>query len=793
MATYTWIADTPGNWTTAANWSTDDVTPTYPGTGDTAVFNSAHVGNCTVNAAIATPTSVSDSGSYTGTLTLTNALSTGTGGFSWTAGTLAGTGTLNIGRDCNLSGCTFSCGAGQTIAINHSQATVNTLTANQTLQNVTITRSGTANSNYAFSGTFTIGGNLTINLAHLNGTATVAITGDMTFNSWASIMEDANLALTVNGTLYLTTGAFTDGTITANGAVTAASGWSTNEGGGIINWAQTGDITFTPQADVIYPTMKFTSARTVTLGAALSCYDLYLSAGATLLTANYTLKFVYFDIVNMVGTFTYGTSEFNLGVIGNSQYLRLGTGTYTQVRISGSTTHTFAANLRGACSIGTLILESNCHQTVLTDSPVAGWPTVTTLLDLNAGELFAGTITLTGSLDVDAAYTLGGVGIIDWTQTGNITWSTTGGLTAWLPKVIFDSDRTVTLGDNVRFGSTVTFTNGTLDVSASNYQVHAWQWDSSATSVARPGFVARTGTVTLYAFNVGTWTGADDVSGCPFYDLVVTPATTNLSGSTNKFDGSWNVSHDLTVSIKGKFAPVAVTSSITVLGTTTLTDTGDGSLYVGTGSATGTATMNLNHLTINTCKWYSAHTTILVINCTGDVDLNAVTTYSGTFDQDYVTINMNGTGSQSFDADATTVMPANLTINKASGTATITNIGTYIENLTVTAGKLSFSPGTAGKTYKFITGKTTTVSSGATLSFDGISNIKMVTLREKDDGASTWAITNSAGSSVLAYYADIKKSVASRQWAYAYNSIDSGSNVNWSFGRLLATNISVTG
>lgn len=789
MATYTWIADAPGgNWTTTANWSTDDLTPTYPGTGDTAVFDSAHVGNCTVDVAIATPTSVSDSGSYTGTLTLTNALSTGTGGFSWTKGTLAGTGTLNIGRDCNLSGCTFSCGAGQTIAIAHSQVATNTLTANQTLQNVTITRSGSSFLNYAFSGTFTIGGNLTINLQHLNGTATVTITGDMTFNSSVAIMEDANLALTVNGTLYLTAGSFTAGTITANGAVTAAAAWPTTVGGGIINWAQTGDITFTPQAGVLYPTMKFTSARTVTLGAALYCYDLYLSSGATLLTANYTLKLVYLDIVNMVGTFTYGTSEFNFYVIGNNQYCRLGTGTYTQVRVSGTTTHTFEADLRGACSIGTLILEANCHQAVLTDSPVAGWPTVTTLLDLNAGaEFSAGTITLTGNLDVDAGYTLGGGGTVDWTQAGNITWSTTGGLTAWLPKIIFDSDRTVTLGDNVRFINTV-LTNGTLDVSASNYQVHAWRWDSSATSVSRPGFNPRTGTVTLYAFNTGTWVGADDASGCPFYDLVVTPSISNGNSSTNKFDGCWNVSHDLTVSIKGQFLPVAITSSFTVLGVTTFTDTGAGSLELGTGAATGTATMNLNHLTINTCKWYSASTAILIINCTGDVDLNVVTG-----SQSYVTINMNGTGSQSFDADTTTVMPANLTINKASGTATITNIGTYIENLTVTAGKLSFSPGTAGKTYKFITGKTTTVSSGATLSFDGISNIKMVTLREKDDGASTWAITNSAGSSVLAYYADIKKSVASRQWAYAYNSIDSGSNVNWSFGRLLATNISVTG
>jgi hypothetical protein len=278
--------------------------------------------------------------------------------------------------------------------------------------------------------------------------------------------------------------------------------------------------------------------------------------------------------------------------------------------------------------------------------------------------------------------------------------------------------------------------------------------------------------------------GAGDTSGFPFYDLSIIRGTGNKSYSTNTLTGYWNVTHDFSVTCRGDFQ---MQGTLTVGGTTTIADNGDGSMCV-KASTGNTANWNLNHLTVNTVDWYSASNALLRINCTGNVDLNAATAQSANRD-DYLTLTLNGTLDQTIDGDATTNIAGTLKVDKASGTAYITSGGVYLKNVDVTTGMLEFSSGLAGKTFKFLTGKTTTVRSGAKLTFRGTSILSVVTLRENADAGATWAIDNLAGSTVEAYYANIKDSVAANQWATAYNSTNVSGNVNWQWLILSTKNV----
>ena len=100
-----------------------------------------------------------------------------------------------------------------------------------------------------------------------------------------------------------------------------------------------------------------------------------------------------------------------------------------------------------------------------------------------------------------------------------------------------------------------------------------------------------------------------------------------------------------------------------------------------------------------------------------------------------------------------------------------------LQNITVTAGTLTFAP---GYTYYIDADDTISVASGATLNFVGTSVRNMVTLRS--DAATQWDLNNAAGSTVNANYLDVQYSNAS-QSVTATNSTNSGNNsVTWNFG-----------
>jgi len=153
------------------------------------------------------------------------------------------------------------------------------------------------------------------------------------------------------------------------------------------------------------------------------------------------------------------------------------------------------------------------------------------------------------------------------------------------------------------------------------------------------------------------------------------------------------------------------------------------------------------------------------LNVAGDVSIGAGADTGGAAD-----ITLNGTGAQAYTIASPGKTPTGtLTINKASGTATITGTG-FIYNINVTQGILTFNPGT----YTISSSKTITVAGGQTLNFAGTSPSNLVTLT----GAANWNLTKNG--TVTANYVAVDHSQASAD-IIASNSINNGSNAHWVF------------
>jgi hypothetical protein len=235
MPTYTWIHDTASRWDYAANWSTDDPTPTYPGVGDNVIFNGTHKGDCQCyNGAYAD--SVTNTGGYTGELNLRRAL-TVSGDFIWEGGKLTGSYGLNVGGDCNLTGCTYT--STITLTLNTPAGASKILTATQTFGNLNI--------NGGAGSTTHIVGSITVSYLMAEGVG--------------SLQVDSGTP-TVTGTLELITGTFDAGTINLSGILSMGS---FGGGNGTINWTQAGNLSWnTGGPTTNLPGIKFNSNRIIT-------------------------------------------------------------------------------------------------------------------------------------------------------------------------------------------------------------------------------------------------------------------------------------------------------------------------------------------------------------------------------------------------------------------------------------------------------------------------------------------------------------------------------------------------
>ncbi len=265
-----------------------------------------------------------------------------------------------------------------------------------------------------------------------------------------------------------------------------------------------------------------------------------------------------------------------------------------------------------------------------------------------------------------------------------------------------------------------------------------------------------------------TLNGANDTSGCVFYDLDILGAASFIY--TN-FYGKFNVSHNATFNFAGDMR-IGDNFILNVAGDVSVSDAG---AFTISHYSPGNPYWDIaGNLTINGGRWNTISGSIKIYV---EKDVNIVNLISDNNTTAYIIL--DGTTDQNFDAGAAAILPNYLQVNKSSGTAYLNSSGAYFSNVDVVQGTCKLT--NTSSTYKFVTGKTTTVYNSATLTFEGTSALNTVTLREKDDAASLWVINNQAGSTVDAYFTDIKSSTVINPSAYAYDSINSGGNTNWIF------------
>ncbi len=159
---------------------------------------------------------------------------------------------------------------------------------------------------------------------------------------------------------------------------------------------------------------------------------------------------------------------------------------------------------------------------------------------------------------------------------------------------------------------------------------------------------------------------------------------------------------------------------------------------------------------------------------TGTLDAKGAVSVSAGFDGGNAALQLSSiTADQTLNVASSGVVPTgNMTINKSGKAATISG-SCALNNVTLSAGTLSFG---AGSTYTFTAGKTLNVGVGTICNFTGTNASNRVTLRSSVTD-SPWNLTKTG--TVNALYVDVKDSNASAV-VIANNSVNSGGNTNWS-------------
>jgi hypothetical protein len=110
--TCTWKSASASTFTTTGSWQ--NCGGTYPQSADTVIFDNTGAGNCTISGGPFSVTAMSITSGYTGTITVSSALTTTGADFSVAGGTLNTTAALNVNGTHNLTitGGTVSIGSG---------------------------------------------------------------------------------------------------------------------------------------------------------------------------------------------------------------------------------------------------------------------------------------------------------------------------------------------------------------------------------------------------------------------------------------------------------------------------------------------------------------------------------------------------------------------------------------------------------------------------------------------------------------------------------------------------------
>ena len=327
--------------------------------------------------------------------------------------------------------------------------------------------------------------------------------------------------------------------------------------------------------------------------------------------------------------------------------------------------------------VGGTLSSTNFNLTSTTFATVNGTFTYTGTGSLTVGTIFtnagsytqgSGTLTVTGNFNNSGTFT-SNTGTVLFNGVGQTL--TAGGMTFYNLTIAVGAANTVTLGSNIAVSNNLLLTTGTLDVSASNYQITCASNSFFTNNSATTALNARAGTV---IFGQNSTLNGTQVTN--FYNLTISPGAGFgvTATATNE-----NIGNNLVVT-----NGTLTTNNRTFTVTNNVINSGTITFVSGTLNVTDSL-INNSGATIN----YNNGT----LAVTGDIDNSGAITFIG----------------------AGTVTAANLFDLGAGGNITgLTSTFTLTGNATLTAGAaMSFTTGRLTAPGNFVNSGTYTTGSSA--------------------------------------------------------------------------------
>ncbi|MGL9617604.1 autotransporter domain-containing protein [Bradyrhizobium sp. U531] len=388
----TWTGTAGTSWSAGANW---DTTPTAPLTGDRASLTGAGGANqpTVLGGENLSVGAVSMTGANTLTIQAGGTLNVATGGgqtglFQQSAGTLTGSGLLNVD--------TFTMTGGTATGVTISAATAFNLsgvTVSDTLVGAgALTTSGAVTLNGANSysgGTSVTAGQLTLGNAAALGSSsnTVTVAG--------GVLDLGGLTVTQNGGLQLQSGTIQNGTLASSGTFDLQSGTvsATLTGAGAVSKTTAGTVTLTDAS-------TYTGGTTLAAGTIAVGNNTALGSGSVAVTGNATLS-------NTGGTSVTIANAVDLGA--NQLTLSSGVGGGGNLRLDG--------NISGAGG-SLLITQASASRVILAGNETYSGATIV-----------SGTLEVLGSIN-SSALTVNNGGVLTGTGTVGATQIDAGGAIA---------------------------------------------------------------------------------------------------------------------------------------------------------------------------------------------------------------------------------------------------------------------------------------------------------------------------------------------------------------------------
>ncbi len=585
---------------------------------------------------------------------------------------------------------------------------------------------------FASGSTQTVGGTLTINgtsgnLIVLKGIAAAVwnIINPVTTVSYVAV-EYSNATNTITADISRNNGNNTNWSFSRNTfAWTGAGGagdWNDN-----VNW----DLDFVPNSNDNI-TIPDTANDPVLPAGGYTAYNLTIDANGILSTAaqNLTVNNSYINngILRVDGSETITGVDFAQGTVDyyRNSIADLHATTYNNLIISGG----------GTLSVTAVILAANLSITSGTLNLAALGMTVTGDLTLSSG-------TLNGT---NATIEVGG----NWNNTGatftstgsSVSFNNTGTIQSVNGQAFNDVDissGTRTLGVAIVVNGNMSISGGSLDVSASNYQITVrGNWNRSAGA-----FVPRTGTV---VFNNTGIIQNNEI----FY-------TINISGGTRTLGSGITVTRDLLISnAAATFQPGANTVTVTRnwnRSAGTFNSVGSTVVFNGNGSILNSETFNNVQVTVNTRTIGGATVTIAgVLTQSANITVNANTlilqsppvltngtitittgtlntTAAGNITLSSSTISLTGAGSVNSTGNSFTVNGGTLTMN--SGSLSCSDFNCTLGTVNAANGTFNISGNALinGGTFNVGGGISTLIMTGDDTSINSSQNIDNLTIQ----------------------------------------------------------------